>query len=44
MMAHGQGTVERFFRRVAYLTIYEEHFLMYLSENFSEAHTGCSIG
>ena len=42
MMAHGQSSVECLFRRVAYLTIHEEHFLMYLPKSFSEAHRMCS--
>lgn len=43
MMTHGQSAVERLFRRVTYLTIDEEHFLMYLSKFFSEARRVCSV-
>ena len=43
MMAHSQCSVEHLFRRVTYLTIHKEYFLVHLSKSFSEALIACCI-
>ena len=32
MVGDSQNTVKQFLRRLAYLTVYEKHFLVYLSK------------
>lgn len=43
VMAHGQSAVQSLVRKVTYLTIHEQYFLMYLSGSFSEDHRLCSV-